>query len=360
MLKRILIIVAIVAILLIGIVVSSALYFRPQADRITDHILENNENAAILLVQDGDTICSLNPEKMMPLASTMKIIIAIEYAYQAADGIIDADQMITFSDIDKYWIKKTDGGAHRIWKNSVSSKAKDNKIPIREIAKGMIKYSSNANTEWLIDKLGLDNINSRIDSLGIKDHSEIYYIVSSLLVGKEEYPSLKADKIVEKIKQMPMQEYIAISQEIHNKIKNDQIGNDTPENLTMEYQRLWSERLPASTAAEYVELMSKLNSKEYFSDDVHKYLDEVMEFPMENSANQKWLKHAGMKGGSTMFVLTKALYATDNEGNTTELAYFIDNLGYIQNTRLQISMNKFELEILTNGEFRDLLQEKLQ
>ena len=127
----------------------------------------------------------------------------------------------------------------------------------------------------------------------------------------------------------------------------------------MDIQRIWSDNLPASTVEEYTRLMKKINSRNYFSPKTHEYLDEVMEFLLENPANRTWLAHAGMKGGSTAFVLTKALYATDKKGNKTELAYFLDDLGHLENTRLQGSMNQFELKILTSPTFREKVQSEL-
>ena len=128
----------------------------------------------------------------------------------------------------------------------------------------------------------------------------------------------------------------------------------------MNIQRIWSDNLPSSTVEDYVGIMKKINSKTYFDPGTQKYLDEVMEGLMENPANKKWLKHAGMKGGSTAFVLTKSFYATDIKGNTTELAYFLNDLEFLENTRLQGSMNEFELKILTNKEFRDKIKTELK
>jgi len=119
----------------------------------------------------------------------------------------------------------------------------------------------------------------------------------------------------------------------------------------MNVQRVWSDRLQSSTVSEYVDIMKKINSRAYFDGTTHDYLNDVMESVMNNPANQSWLAHSGMKGGSTAFVLTKALYATDKKGNTTELAYFINDLSLIQNQRLQRSMNQFELKLLTDEEF---------
>jgi len=117
--------------------------------------------------------------------------------------------------------------------------------------------------------------------------------------------------------------------------------------LGLNIQKVWSDNLPGSTVEEYVGIMKKINSRTYFSSSTQKYLDEVMEVLLENPANRQWLEHAGMKGGSTAFVLTKALYAS------------VDNLGPLENARLQRSMNEFELKILTDEVFRRKVENEL-
>jgi len=152
---------------------------------------------------------------------------------------------------------------------------------------------------------------------------------------------------------LSLEDYISVTNLIHSKLQKDTTYKKDIGDLGMDIQRIWSNNLPSSSVNEYVEVMKKINSRTYFDVESQKYLDEVMEFLLENPANRKWLEHSGMKGGSTAFVLTKALYATDKKDNKTELAYFFDDLGVLENTRLQGSMNEFELKLLTNKEFRD-------
>jgi D-alanyl-D-alanine carboxypeptidase len=360
MLKKILIILGILLGLVILLGAIGIYYFQPKKEVVLNFIKENPDKAAITLVRNDTVLASLNPNRMMPLASTVKIILAIEYAEQAAWGNIDPDERVPLSELDQYYVANTDGGAHPNWLQSVQSKIDNQEITIREIAKGMIQYSSNANTEWLSQKLGLENIKNRLDSLGIEQHSKIYYIVSSLFVGKERFPGLKGQALADALKGLSMEDYISTTNQIHSKLKADTSYKKDLGDLSMKIQRIWSDRLPASTTNEYAQLMKKINSRTYFSGKTHLYLDEVMEYLLHNPANQKWLEHAGMKGGSTAFVLTKALYATDQKGDKTELAYFLNDLSVLQSTRLQMSMNEFELKILSDAAFREQVKAKLE
>lgn len=359
MLKKLLIVIGIFTALVIIFGAIGVYYFLPGKEQVLRFMKDHPEKAAITLVRNGHTLANLNEDQVMPLASTMKTIIAIEYAEQAAAGFINPDTLIPVAELDKFYIANTDGGAHSAWARSVSEKVQNESISLREIAKGMIRFSSNANTEWLCMLLGLDKVNQRIDSLALKNHTKIYYLASSLFVGKERFPGLTGDELVSALEDMSTEEYISTTEQVHTLLLADTSYRRDLGDLSMKVQKIWSDRLPSSTTAEYVSLMQKINSKNYFSAKVHSYLDEVLEWPMEIPGNAEWLEYAGMKGGSTANVLTKTLYATDKDGNTVEMAYFFNGLNLMQNTKLQLSMNEFELGILRDGEFREKVRAEL-
>ena len=359
MIKKIVIVLGI----LVGIVIILAAIaineFKPDENLILNFIKDNPDRAAIALIRNDSVIAKKNPDKVMPLASTVKIILAIEYAIQSSKKEINPDEKVPINELSKFYIPNTDGGAHPSWLKSVKDKTTNNSISIREIAKGMIKYSSNANTEWLGKKLGLENINARIDSLGIKQHAKIYNIASSLFVGKERFPKIKGKKLENKLRALSIEEYIAVTNKVHKKLLTDSVYKKDIGDFGLNMQRIWSDNLPGSTVNEYVEIMRKINAKTYFNLETHKYLDEVMEMAIVNPATKQWLEYSGMKRGSTAFVFTNALYATDKKGNKTELAYFFNNLEHHEKKMLMASSNEFKLKILTNKEFRNKLASKL-
>ncbi|CAL2076593.1 serine hydrolase [Tenacibaculum sp. 190524A02b] len=326
---------------------------------VLEFIKKHPQRSAIKIVRNKDIIANVNSNKIMPLASTVKIIIAIEYAIQAANSLINPDEKIHISELEKFHVKNTDGGSHSKWLEKSKSKIINNKISIREITKGMIRYSSNANTEWLCHRLGLKNINRRLKELGIQKHTEIYYMVSSLFVGKELFPNTIGTKLKNKLKNLPLKKYINATHSIHNKLLLDSTYKKNKGDLRINIQKVRSDNLPSSTVSEYTELMNKLNSKSYLSKKTHSYLDEALESLMKNPKNQKWLQHAGTKGGSTAFVFTNTFYATDKKGNTTEVVYFFNNLTPSERKELTKTHNAFILKILTNKEFRAKISNEL-
>lgn len=353
--KKSIITILILALSLLAISLCATHCLTDDGDRIASFIKAHPEKSAIVLIKNDEVIVSQNANKMMPLASTMKIIIAIEYAYQAAAGDINSEEMVPLSALDAYYVPNTDGNAHPAWLNSVSEMIKEQQIALHEIVKGMILYSSNANTDWLIGKLGIERINQRIGALELDSHSPVFPIVAALFASKTLAEKGKASS-KQDLMQLPDEAYHALCLSIHQKMSVEPSYSKNLGDLSIDYQRVWSDRLPASTVADYASLMAKLNSKTYFPEEVDLYLSDVLEYIMKNPANAQWLKHSGMKGGSTAFVLTKAMYATLKNGDKVELAYFFNDLTMMENMQLQMSMNDFELKVLSDHAFTEQLK----
>lgn len=322
----------------------------------------DSKNVALSIVHNGKQLADVNSDQPLPLASTMKIIVAIEYAQQAAEGTIDPEKKVSLQELEKYYISKTDGGAHQAWIDSLNSLEQ---VPISEVANGMIAFSSNANTDFLINLLGVEHINDVLIQTELSAHEPIYSIGGGMFIPLTimEEGNLSKKEALKVLEDMSLDDYRARANEIfknwNEKPPTSEEKKESASALDMKFQKIWSDRLPRATTSDYVSLMEKLNSKQYFSKETHTFLDPVMEGLMQNPQNREWLKHAGQKGGSTAFVLTKAMYAEDKKGNRTEFAFFANDLGTIEQMQLTKKLNSFQLEILTNPSFRSKVEKIL-
>lgn len=324
---------------------------------------KNTENMALVIRHNDEGWVKINEDLPLPLASTVKIIVAIEYARQAAAEEIDPEEKVDLKTLETYYVPKTDGGAHQAWIDSLSEEGES--VPLSEVANGMIAYSSNANTDFLLNVLGIENVNRLANELKLASHEKMYPIVSALFIPMElmEEKRLTKDEALNELKGMTLEEFRTRAIEIHQKWEsrppNEREKEKVVKDLDMEFQRIWSDRLPRASAGDYADLMKRLNGKNYFSKEVHSYLDPVLEQLMKNPSNREWLRHAGQKGGSTAFVFTISMYATDKEGNRTEMAFFANDLSNAEFKVLSRNMNSFQLEFLTNSQFRSSVREKL-
>ncbi|MCM3586621.1 class A beta-lactamase-related serine hydrolase [Mesobacillus maritimus] len=343
------------------------LFLREDPDYIVKLIKENapSKKGALTINYNNESWVKVNENEPLPLASTMKIIIAIEYAHQAAKGEIDPQQKVRLSELANYYVPKTDGGAHEAWLKSVTKAKEEDEVPLSEIANGMIAYSSNANTDYLIKVLGIENINNLLHEIGATNHEPIYPVVSSLFIPVQltAEEQLSCEEALEVLKKMDITEYRLRALKIHqNWLENPPTTEEKEQiikSLNMDYQRLWSDQLPRAAAQDYLALMKKINSKTFFDKEVHHYLDLVLEQVMKNPKNREWLEHAGQKGGSTAFVFTISMYAKDVDGNQTELVFLADDLNMLQQIKLRRNMNGFQLKFLRDDKFRLKVKQSL-
>ena len=334
-----------------------------QTDPILQFIQEHPEKSAVYLIRNDSVVASLNEKKLMPLASTVKLILAIEFAKQAGAGVIDTARKVALKDLEKFHIRGTDGNAHPTWIQYEKSKGHitNDSVALIHVARGMIMFSSNANTEYLMDVLGIDQVNQNLSLLQLNPHTPVYPIVAALFLYQN--PKEKnEEKVLKAISKLNPQEYARYCYQLHLQLKNSSTLKESfrPFDFSLPMQKMWSDRLPASTVQTYARLANILNHRKFFTPAAYGVLARITEFIMENPANAGFLKHAGMKGGSTGTVLTKCMYATLLDGTTIELAYFFNHLTFKEVNQLSTQMNAFELQLLSNPAFAEEVADVLK
>lgn len=334
------------------------------ADSLLNFIVNHKDKSSIYLVKNDTVLAKLNEHKKMPLASTVKILVAIEFAKQVGASVLDDNSKVALSALDKYYIPLTDGGAHESWiaYEKKLNHIESDSVSLLNVARGMILFSSNANTEFLMDLLGIDNVKNNLQLMGITEHTPVQYLVASLFMYQN--PKKKSEKsILKGIKSLNDQQYARYIFDMHKALAYDTVlkAKFNPMDLTLTMQKLWSDRLTSSNTYSYAKIGEILNNRKIFGTQMYDELKKVLETVMENPNNQTWLSHAGMKGGSTMWVLTKMLYATTLPDNAKiELAYFFNDLDPTDNKKLQKWMNDFEYQVLSNPAFREKVKIALQ
>jgi D-alanyl-D-alanine carboxypeptidase len=337
---------------------------RDNPDYVLNHLKKNPETASLYVARNGEVLVAYQADAVRPLASTVKIPIAAEYAMQAEAGLLDPEELVPLAELNRFYAKDTDGGAHPAWLEAMedAGKIEGDEVTLHEVVKGMITYSSNANTEYLMHLLGLTAINERVESLGLASHEPVYPIVSPLLIpGFAGGESGSASAAVEELEAMPVANYREMAIDISSRLKNGEIDLASQSiDLPLAVQRVWSDRLPGASASDYGTLLSII-SNDKLPDEAAETVRDIMEWPMEvNEANKDFYAHLGAKGGSTAFILNDALYAEDLDGNQMEIVILTDDLTRWQNFRLRNNMNSFQVQLIGNEDYRNKVKQKLE
>ncbi|MFC4403870.1 serine hydrolase [Gracilibacillus xinjiangensis] len=328
--------------------------FHDDPEYVQNYIDKNPDLASMYMRVDGETVIRQESDVKRPLASVVKTIIAIDYANQVAEGTIDPEDHIPLEELDKFYLANTDGGAHTNWLEDMRANDKivNNQVPLYEVAKGMIRYSSNANTDYLLEKLGADSVNGVMETLKLEHHDPVYPLVSALLastyLNEQHNGNLSDREIEEMLEKMTMDEYRELVWEIHEQLTHGEADffNETV-SVPMNLQKIWSDRLPNASVEDYAKVMSKISNNTATVPGGEEILRDIMEWPMElHPTNREKYAHLGAKGGSTGFVLNQALYAEDHDGKKIELIIFTEGFSFMERLKMNQNMNMFMSQVL--------------
>ena len=337
--------------------------FRDNPDYVIKHLKENPQTSSFYLAENGEPVVTYQSTITRPLASTVKILIAIEYAMQVEENKIQKDSKVSLNELNRFYVKNTDGGAHEAWLDELKRAGgiENNEVSLHDVAKGMITYSSNANTEYLINLLGIDAINKRKTALGLAQHEDVYPIVSAQFIPESlQKDGMSEKELINALNDMPMEQYRTLAQSLSLKMQTGEIdASETTFNLSPAVQRVWSDRLIGASANDYGKLLALISNDELPSVAAETMRD-LMEWPMQlNKDNHKRYAHIGAKGGSTLFVLNDAMYAENLQGDQYEIVLLFDDLNFIERLLLNKNWNSFESKLLSSAEYRDKVRDEL-
>jgi beta-lactamase class A len=108
-------------------------------------------------LQTGRTLF-LNERETFPQASSIKIAVLYEVYKQAEEGRLDLDAFLTLEEGRKVG---GSGVLFRLGRPRLS-------LSVRDLAVLMIVLSDNTATNLLIDKVGMESVNKRLDGLGLR------------------------------------------------------------------------------------------------------------------------------------------------------------------------------------------------
>lgn len=327
-----------------GIAVSKRNLKKNKYDLLS-YLEKNMDKLSITLKENGEDTVALNAEEKFPLASTLKIIIAFNFVKDVTNNKISITDRVELNKIDKFYIPDTDGGAHPNWKKSLNNSSE---ASLLEIAKGMMQFSSNACTDYLISKIGIDVINQSIKGLKL-NHDKITYLTPPILIPG--YLSDRRSVALNKLEKMDEKSYQELSQELFEKMKANEtvkLEEIASKMLNQKMQLLLTNKTASSTTKQYADLMFKLG-KELLTQKEKELFSEIL---IGKNSKDDGDDYFWFKGGSTMFVLTSALYR-ESKNTTVSVSLFIkDDTGgelyWIRNI-----LSNFVESIATDLEFRE-------
>lgn len=332
----------------------------------------------------NDPVIRHNAEKSMPLASTMKILVLAAYAREVVAGRLFADEEIPLERWDRYYLKGTDGGAHLEALSELglfespgdlpnSSSAANPTVNLGRIARAMIRYSDNAATDYLLDRLGEAALKATIEEAALTDQQPIRSLLGEFLsFANHDHPLLTGERLDELLI-LSANEYKERTEELARLHLETPWGEFERESRRTGFLQpiLKNERqaahtlTPKGTAREYARIMSEVIGGRFISTEVSALMRRYLEWPMEVGDNQEKFFNFGAKGGTLLSILTEAMYLTpqsgDFAGQTRVIILFMRQIPVSAWLRMQITFihQQFMVRLATEREFAEEVTRKL-
>jgi D-alanyl-D-alanine carboxypeptidase len=326
-----------------------------KADSFFYFIKANPARSSVYITRNDTVIARLNENKLMPLASTVTMLVAIEFAQQSTHEVINENAYVPLADLEKFYIPFIDSAAFNTWLNKAkaNNEIKDGLVKLVDVARGMIIYGCYTNADYLMDLLGFDSVKDNIALFKLKQHTAIYPFAGSLFTFHIPKKSSE-DKLLKALAKYSDKKYAMEAYYNHLDMKQDSSFKETfsPERFTVKLQKMWNDNLPASTTKEYVMLSQALNNREVIDEDAFFPVAEVLEYPMEKREFQKLYKHFGAKTGKTSFIFTRVIYFTQKDGTRIESAIFFNGLSPTEEKKLEDWQPNFEAQFINDPAFR--------
>src|SRR5699024_4025080 len=159
---------------------------------------------------------------------------------------------------------------------------------------------------------------------------------------------------------MSEEEYQELAVTTLEEMKNEEMNLDDVYELSIDDQRIWSDRIANAPAKTYGKRLKAIANGD-IQEEVTATIQDLIYYPMEKmNKNKDYYNVIGYKGGFTAFVSNDTMYAEDLEGKQLQIVLLTDDLSEKQFKKLSREANGFMVEMINNEDFLDKAADKLQ
>lgn len=160
----------------------------PDLTDIWQHVDRQPDDLAVvcLPLRNPSRGFSYNTTEPFPLASVGKLVVLIEYARQLDSGLIPLGEVVGLAQLERYNMPRTNSNAHERFLASYPDDI--TQISLWDVAtRGMMQYSSNAATDYLLGQLGPVDWAALYEELGVGNTGEPHPLgLIPLMMGNHE------------------------------------------------------------------------------------------------------------------------------------------------------------------------------
>ena len=279
-------------------------------------------------IDAGREVIAHNGDLVVPLASTVKIVLLGSYAQAIVQGDIAAVETVTLAEWERFYLPGTDGGAHiaaldELGIEHVDGLAVDSTVTVTldQLAHAMIRFSDNAATDLLFARLGAGAVARFVADAGMGDQ-EPFTSMSGMFLswGNHESGVLNGERAAELLAMSPaglqaerdhwddkMADEMWRAEEQRWRISGSSLAS-------LRHQYVVAQLGSGGSANDYARLMALIATDNLIATELTAIMKRHLDWPMENAPISAAYSEFGTKGGSLAGVLTEASYAVPLDG----------------------------------------------
>jgi D-alanyl-D-alanine carboxypeptidase len=345
------------------------------ADGLLDYIAAHPRDVSLALWDVGQQDAGLfhEADTLRPVASTMKIVVLVAYAYAFNwEKPANNNELIPLEDWNALYLPGTDGGAHPRAFRDLSSRGRitNEKVPLRDIAFSMIRHSDNAATDYLMQRVGRAAIDKMTESLELGPDSTPHPLGGEMLSWRSTETSRPGNDTLRDLLELGPAAYINLTWSLHERLvrepsfraaERERLQKDGL-GLTIREQEAFATALGnRGSARGYARVMEELYGGSLPGADA-KLTWELLEWSMANTSVHNDFEILGSNGGSLPGILTAAYYAKPKGGKPPRvLALFMQHIPMAAWTAMRKSFvhQEFERRLLVDDAFVAKVRERL-
>ena len=126
---------------------------------------------------------------------------------------------------------------------------------------------------------------------------------------------------------------------------------DIPLKVDMEFQRIWSDRLVGANAKDYMSIMEKINSRNYFPKSMQEEIENIFKGTVKIVSSNMLVKRWFYR-----IRIDKSLYTTDKKGDKVEIVIMFNDIeDQVSYQKLRNNIDYFIQDAITDEEFGNKL-----
>lgn len=305
------------------------------------YLLTNPDDVGLVAYRVGqeEQGLYLNADTPMPLASVVKLIHLVAYVEAVGNGRLDPSSWVPVADLEQYFLPGSDLRSHPRSLEELTARGLVGQnppaVPLEELPWMMMRYSSNAATDYLHMLLGQEVIEETAVRLNLTSQTAPCPFLGQFLLISNHTRMVDNSSAIQALIDDPARYGQAVMDLTEAYSSSQQFREEEgrwyqrSRRPTWQDQSLFSENLNAQgSARDYANLMA-LIAQEQIGDPYANFLARrYLEWPLDVYPVNRDLFHmVGYKNGSLPGILTTVYYASPrDQGGVVVVALFFRNL----------------------------------